>query len=136
MEYLVGEPLSRVQRRVMSNADERASKLLPARMARIIAQACEGLHAAHELRDADGESMCVVHRDVSSENLFVTYDGATQVVDFGIARDVALGTITRSDQVIGSAAYMSPEQARVLAAPVVLAIFAPGWLITGTSPAG
>jgi len=110
MEYLVGEPLSRVQRRVMSNADERASKLLPARMARIIAQACEGLHAAHELRDADGESMCVVHRDVSSENLFVTYDGATQVVDFGIAH--ARQRLHHSDagQVKGTFPYMAPEQ--------------------------
>ena len=110
MEYLVGEPLSRVQRRVVANADQRASALLPARMARVIAQACEGLHAAHELRDADGESLHVVHRDVSAENLFVTYDGATQVVDFGIAHARQRVHHTEAGQVKGTFPYMAPEQ--------------------------
>ena len=110
MEYLVGEPLSRVQRRVVANATERASALLPSRMAAVIAQACEGLHAAHELRDADGCSLYVVHRDVSAENLFVTYDGETQIVDFGIAH--ARQRVHHSDagQVKGTFPYMAPEQ--------------------------
>jgi serine/threonine-protein kinase len=110
MEYLVGEPLSRVHRRVVANADQRCSPLLPARMARVIAQACEGLHAAHELRDADGESLHVVHRDVSAENLFVTYDGATQVVDFGIAHARQRVHHTEAGQVKGTFPYMAPEQ--------------------------
>ena len=110
MEYLVGEPLSRVHRRVVANADQRASTLLPARMARVIAQACEGLHAAHELQDADGESLHVVHRDVSAENLFVTYDGATQVVDFGIAHARQRVHHTEAGQVKGTFPYMAPEQ--------------------------
>jgi serine/threonine-protein kinase len=110
MEYLVGEPLSRVHRRVVANADQRISPLLPARMARIIAQACEGLHAAHELKDANGESLHVVHRDVSAENLFVTYDGATQVVDFGIAHARQRVHHTEAGQVKGTFPYMSPEQ--------------------------
>ena len=110
MEYLVGEPLSRVHRRVLSNADQRCSPLMPARMARVIAQACEGLHAAHELQDADGESLHVVHRDVSAENLFVTYDGATQVVDFGIAHASQRVHHTEAGQVKGTFPYMAPEQ--------------------------
>jgi serine/threonine-protein kinase len=110
MEYLVGEPLSRVHRRVVADADQRSSPLLPARMARVIAQACEGLHAAHELRDADGESLHVVHRDVSAENLFVTYDGATQVVDFGIAHARQRVHHTEAGQVKGTFPYMAPEQ--------------------------
>jgi serine/threonine-protein kinase len=110
MEYLVGEPLSRVHRRVVANADQRASTLLPARMARVIAQACEGLHSAHELQDADGESLHVVHRDVSAENLFVTYDGATQVVDFGIAHARQRVHHTEAGQVKGTFPYMAPEQ--------------------------
>jgi serine/threonine-protein kinase len=110
MEYLVGEPLSRIHRRVVADAEQRSSALLPARMARVIAQACEGLHAAHELRGADGESLHVVHRDVSAENLFVTYDGATQVVDFGIAH--ARQRVHNSDagQLKGTFPYMAPEQ--------------------------
>jgi len=110
MEYLVGEPLSRIHRRVVANADQRSSPLLPARMARVIAQACEGLHAAHELRDADGESLHVVHRDVSAENLFVTYDGDTQVVDFGIAHARQRVHHTEAGQVKGTFPYMAPEQ--------------------------
>jgi serine/threonine-protein kinase len=116
MEYLVGEPLSRVHRRVLANADERTSPLLPARMARIIAQACEGLHAAHELKGSDGESLHVVHRDVSGENLFVTYDGGAQVVDFGIAHARHRMHHTDAGQVKGTFPYMAPEQ--MTAAPV------------------
>jgi serine/threonine protein kinase len=110
MEYLVGEPLSRVHRRVVADADQRSSPLLPARMARVIAQACEGLHAAHELQDSDGESLHVVHRDVSAENLFVTYNGATQVVDFGIAHARQRVHHTEAGQVKGTFPYMAPEQ--------------------------
>ena len=110
MEYLVGEPLSRVHRRVLADLDQRSSPLLPMRMARIIAQACEGLHAAHELADGDGESLHVVHRDVSAENLFVTYDGATQVVDFGIAHARQRVHHTEAGQVKGTFPYMAPEQ--------------------------
>ncbi|MBW2508120.1 MAG: serine/threonine protein kinase, partial [Deltaproteobacteria bacterium] len=70
----------------------------------------EGLHAAHELRDADGESLNVVHRDVSAENLFVTYDGTTQVVDFGIAHARQRLHHTEAGQVKGTFPYMAPEQ--------------------------
>jgi len=110
MEYLVGEPLSRVHRRVLADVNQRSSPLLPMRMARIIAQACEGLHAAHELTDAEGESLHVVHRDVSAENLFVTYDGATQVVDFGIAHARQRVHHSEAGQVKGTFPYMAPEQ--------------------------
>ncbi len=110
MEYLVGEPLSRVQRRILADVDQRSSPLLPMRMARIIAEACEGLHAAHELADAEGESLHVVHRDVSAENLFVTYDGATQVVDFGIAHARQRVHHSEAGQVKGTFPYMAPEQ--------------------------
>jgi len=110
MEYLVGEPLSRLHRRIVANAGQRSSALLPARMARIVAQACEGLHAAHELKDVDGESLQVVHRDVSAENLFVTYDGTTQVVDFGIAHARQRVHQTEAGQVKGTFPYMAPEQ--------------------------
>jgi len=110
MEYLVGEPLSRVHRRVLADLDQRNSPLLPMRMARIVAQACEGLHAAHELEDANGESLNIVHRDVSAQNLFVTYDGATQVVDFGIAHARQRVHHSEAGQVKGTFPYMAPEQ--------------------------
>ncbi|HEX6764690.1 MAG TPA: serine/threonine-protein kinase, partial [Polyangiaceae bacterium] len=84
--------------------------LPPAAAAMIAAQACAGLHAAHELRDRQGRALRLVHRDVSPSNLFVTYDGHVKVLDFGVAKAHGMETRTETGQVRGKSAYMSPEQ--------------------------
>jgi len=109
MEYLHGEPLHEL----MGATAERGCKALdPYLAARLIADAAEGLHAAHELRDHDGSLLNLVHRDVSPHNIFVTYDGAAKVVDFGIATGAGRLACTRVGTLKGKLAYMSPEQVR------------------------
>lgn len=77
---------------------------------RIVADAATGLHAAHDLTNAEGRPLNVVHRDVSPQNILISYDGNVKVVDFGIAfaaeklEHTAVGTLK------GKAGYMSPEQ--------------------------
>ncbi|HSQ65798.1 MAG TPA: protein kinase [Polyangiaceae bacterium] len=106
MEYLHGEPL----REIMRRCDELRTTM-PAEIAcRVIADAAEGLHAAHELLGKNGEKLNLVHRDVTPHNLFVTYDGATKVVDFGIAKFSSRMASTRAGTLKGKLAYMSPEQ--------------------------
>jgi serine/threonine-protein kinase len=79
----------------------------------IATQTCRGLHAAHELRESDGVLVGLVHRDVSPQNVLVTYDGVVKVVDFGVAKATArLDTQTEAGQLKGKIAYMSPEQLR------------------------
>lgn len=108
MEYLHGEPL----REVMRQAEERRMNITPELAARICADAAEGLHAAHELRGKNGQLLGLVHRDVTPHNLFVTYDGYTKVVDFGIAKVADRLASTRAGTLKGKLAYMSPEQVR------------------------
>ncbi len=108
MEYLLGESLSRVLRacRKQPAIDWDAHSLI---VARIVADMCEGLHAAHELRDEHGELLDVVHRDVSPDNVFVTYDGVVKLVDFGVASARNRITHTTTGVLKGKHAYMAPE---------------------------
>jgi serine/threonine-protein kinase len=109
MELIDGESLRKVYR------DVRAQKMIfPMGVAmRIVADACAGLHATHELHDENGEPLQVVHRDVSPQNLLVTIRGTTKLIDFGVAKanarrseETAAGTLK------GKIEYMAPEQAR------------------------
>ncbi len=106
MEYLHGEPL----REVMRRTEELGTAMPPEIACRVIADAAEGLHAAHELLGKNGEKLGLVHRDVTPHNLFVTYDGVTKVVDFGIAKFASRMSHTRAGTLKGKLAYMSPEQ--------------------------
>ncbi|MDB4938306.1 MAG: hypothetical protein JWP87_5278 [Labilithrix sp.] len=109
MELIDGESLRKVYR------DVRAAKtIFPMGIAlRIVADACAGLHATHELHGEDGRPLQVVHRDVSPQNLLVTIRGTTKLIDFGVAKanarrseETAAGTLK------GKIEYMAPEQAR------------------------
>ncbi|OJH39062.1 protein kinase [Cystobacter ferrugineus] len=108
MEYLPGENLASIAR-----ACARQKKQLPlAHAVRIIAHAAEGLAYAHAKLGPDGALLGIVHRDVSPQNILVTYEGVVKVLDFGIAKAATRESQTMAGQVRGKAAYMSPEQAR------------------------
>ena len=106
MEYLDGQSLSSVVKQT-----ELAGRTLSTAMyLRIIISALEGLHYAHELHGYDGTSLGFVHRDVSPQNIFVTYDGQVKVLDFGIAKAATSSIHTATGVVKGKIAYMAPEQ--------------------------
>jgi serine/threonine-protein kinase len=106
MEYLHGVALSRMMAR-----QAKKNELIDFRIvAGIVVQACEGLHHAHELRDADGHLLNLVHRDVSPPNIMLCADGLVRLLDFGIAKARGANSKTRTGTVKGKNAYMSPEQ--------------------------
>lgn len=79
--------------------------------AAIMAGVLNGLHAAHEATDEEGNPLDIVHRDVSPQNILVGADGSARVLDFGIAKATGRATqVTREGQLKGKFAYMAPEQ--------------------------
>jgi len=106
MEFIEGVSLARLRRRVRKAGET----LDPFVVAWIGAQAAAGLHAAHELRRPDGEPHALVHRDVSPENVLLSYDGSVHVADFGVAKFAGAERQTQSGVIRGKFAYMSPEQ--------------------------
>jgi serine/threonine-protein kinase len=107
MEYVEGETLASLLRQLRKLGE----RLPLSAVLQVVADACEGLAAAHDLTDADGRPMHLVHRDVSPHNLLVSMDGRVKVVDFGIAKATGRRSSTRTGQLRGKVAYMSPEQA-------------------------
>src|SRR3954447_26029745 len=95
MELVDGEPLSAIL--------ARGRRLSPASTLDIVGQAGLAPQAAHEAR--------VIHRDVKPGNLLIRPDGVVKVTDFGIARVVDAAPVTQTGMVVGTAAYLSPEQA-------------------------
>jgi serine/threonine protein kinase len=104
MEYLDGQPLLKIVQRLLPRP-------LPVEVALCIAaNVSAGLHYAHTLTNFDGTALGIVHRDVSPQNIFVTYSGQIKVVDFGIAKVAGQTTETAAGILKGKIAYMSPEQ--------------------------
>lgn len=108
MEYIEGQPLGRIR----SRAARRGAPLPRAMALKMVRETIGALAYAHNLVDHDGTLLKVVHRDVSPENIMVTYAGMTKLVDFGVAKTAASMSKTRAGVLKGKVAYMAPEQAR------------------------
>ncbi|MEY4514038.1 MAG: hypothetical protein RLZZ450_6160 [Pseudomonadota bacterium] len=105
LEYLDGQSLRAVQRRLGETfplQDELRALIAVAR----------GLDYAHELLDFEGKPLCVVHRDISPQNVFLTYDGQVKLLDFGIAKAASSAHDTHVGLIKGKVDYIAPEQAR------------------------
>ena len=106
MEFLDGQSL----RSLLSRASGREVKVPLNIAVHTVIEVLKGLHCAHELRDYDGSPLNVVHRDVSPHNIFITYDGAVKLVDFGIAKASVNSSETVAGTFKGKPGYMAPEQ--------------------------
>ena len=106
MEFIAGENLAAVAWRGLQR-----KRPIPFELsARIVAETCRALHYAHTSVGGDGRPLEIVHRDVSPQNVLVSYEGAIKVVDFGIAKAATKSEQTKTGMLKGKFSYMSPEQ--------------------------
>lgn len=125
MEYLFGRDL----RAVNAKAKEKGTPVSLENALYLISKVCAGLDYAHKLKDFQGKSLNIIHRDISPQNVFLTYEGDVKIVDFGIAKAASQSTITQVGMIKGKVAYMSPEQAAGKAIDHRSDIFATGILL-------
>jgi serine/threonine-protein kinase len=110
MEYIHGADVGRIIASTIASG-----KPLPVECAvTIVSAAAAGLHHAHEKHGPDGAPLDLVHRDVSPQNILVSFDGSVKVVDFGIAKAATNNGQTKTGSLKGKLSYMSPEQCQSL----------------------
>ncbi|MBK7858675.1 MAG: serine/threonine protein kinase [Archangiaceae bacterium] len=106
MEYIFGRDM----RRIIPKADSLGIPFPMVYALKIASSVCEGLYYAHQKVDLYGNPLNIVHRDVTPENIFVSFDGTVKVLDFGIAKAANQIEQTRAGEIKGKLSYMSPEQ--------------------------
>jgi serine/threonine-protein kinase len=130
MEYADGPSLAELLKR-------EPAVPLPIALA-IVQGMLEGLHAAHEVKDASGRNLDVVHRDVSPQNVVVAADGTPKLLDFGIASALGKLHLTQPGEVRGKVSYMAPEQVQAQPLDRRVDVYAAGvvlfQLVTGELP--
>ncbi len=106
MEYIFGRDM----RRIIPKADGMGIPFPMVYALKIASSVCEGLYYAHQKTDMYGNALHIVHRDVTPENIFVSFDGTVKILDFGIAKAANQIEQTRAGEIKGKLSYMSPEQ--------------------------
>ena len=122
MEYVPGKDL----RAIFERLKRRGERMPLALAAFVISRVCEGLDYAHRKRDVSGRELGIVHRDVSPQNVIVSFEGEVKLIDFGIAKAANKITKTQAGILKGKFGYMSPEQVRGLPLDRRSDIFAAG----------
>ena len=107
MEYIFGRDM----RRIIPKAESLGIPFPMVYALKIASSICEGLYYAHQRTDIYGNPLHIVHRDVTPENIFVSFDGTVKMLDFGIAKAANQIEQTRAGEIKGKLSYMSPEQA-------------------------
>lgn len=125
MEYVSGRDLRTLQERY-----RRRKEIMPIAQAAFIAsKVCEGLDYAHRKKDAHGQDLGIIHRDVSPQNILISYEGEVKIIDFGIAKAANRSQKTQAGILKGKFGYMSPEQVRGLPIDRRSDIFAVGVML-------
>jgi serine/threonine protein kinase len=106
MEYIFGRDM----RRIIPKADSMGIPFPMVYALKIASSVCEGLFYAHQKGDLYGNPLNIVHRDITPENIFVSFDGTVKILDFGIAKAANQIEQTRAGEIKGKLSYMSPEQ--------------------------
>ena len=107
MEYVHGKDL-----RAVLKAARQRNRPIPVELAILItSKICSALDYAHRKRDVNGHPLNLVHRDVSPQNILISYEGDVKLVDFGIAKAATKVHVTQHGALKGKLLYMSPEQA-------------------------
>ena len=107
MEYVHGHDL----RTIMKRAREKGLRMPLDLSLRVVSQVCAALEYAHRKKDERGRPMEIVHRDVSPQNILISFEGDVKLVDFGIAKASTKASNTDRGALRGKLLYMSPEQA-------------------------
>ena len=125
MEYISGKDLLQIM-----SIFQRRQEFFPLTVAGfIVAKLCEGLDYAHRKRDPGGNTLNIIHRDVSPQNVLVSFDGEIKLIDFGIAKARYRSSKTAAGVLKGKFGYMSPEQVRGLKLDRRSDVFALGTLL-------
>jgi len=125
MEYVSGKDLRSILERF-----RRRREIMPTAMAVFVAsKICEGMDYAHRKKDARGQELHIIHRDVSPQTILCSYEGEVKIIDFGIAKAANRSQKTQAGILKGKFGYMSPEQVRGLPIDRRSDIFAVGVIL-------
>jgi serine/threonine protein kinase len=106
MEYIPGADMRTIRRRFQAE-----KRVLPPELClHVVEKVCDGLDYAHRKKDVQGNPLGIIHRDISPQNILVSFEGSVKLIDFGIAKAAHRAAKTQAGQIKGKFSYLAPEQ--------------------------